>query len=145
MKPLGMKLLYNKHDVLKQNNSFINHSKECCNASGGSAATFLLIYAVRTQIYSGIIFFKVFIYLYLFLAVLGLQCGMRASHWRGFSYRRAEALELDGFSSCGSWALEHWLSLCSTWTYVLYSMWDPFSPGIKPMSSAGGCFATEGK
>ena len=115
MKPLGMKLLYNKHDVLKQNNSFINHTKECCNASGGSAATFLLIYAVRTQIYSGIIFFKVFIYLYLFLAVLGLQCGMRASHWRGFSYRRAEALELDGFSSCGSWALEHRLSSCGAW------------------------------
>ena len=48
-----MKLLYNEHDVLKQNNSFINHAKQCCNISDGSAAIFLLIYAVRAQIYSG--------------------------------------------------------------------------------------------
>ena len=115
MKPLGMKLLYNKHDVLKQNNSFINHTRECCNTSVGSAATLLLIYAVRTQIHSGIIFFKVFIYLYLFWAVLGLQCGVRASHWSGLSYRRAEALELEGLSGCGSWALEHRLSSCGAW------------------------------
>ena len=60
MKPLGRKLLYNKHDALKQNNSFINHTKEWCNTSGGSAAMLLPIYAVRTQIYLGVILKKVF-------------------------------------------------------------------------------------
>ena len=74
-----------------------------------------------------------------------LSCAARASHCGGFSCCRAWALGYTGFSSCGSWALEHWLSRCSTWTYMLYGMWDPFSPGIKPVSSAGGCFATEGK
>lgn len=53
MKPLGMKLLYSEHGVLKRNNSFINHTKQSRNISGGSAAIFLLIYAVRAQISSG--------------------------------------------------------------------------------------------
>lgn len=42
----------NGHGVLKHN-SFINHAKQCCNASGGSAAIFLVIYAVRAHISSG--------------------------------------------------------------------------------------------
>lgn len=53
MKPLGMKLLYSEHGVLKRNNSFINHTKQSRNISGGSAAIFLLIYAVWAQISSG--------------------------------------------------------------------------------------------
>ena len=58
---------------------------------------------------------------------------------------RAGALGLTGFGRCASWALEHWLSGCGTWTYLLDGMWDPFSPGIKPVSPAGRCFTTEGK
>lgn len=42
----------NGHGVLKQN-SLISHAKQCCNASGGLAAIFLVIYAVRAQIFSG--------------------------------------------------------------------------------------------
>lgn len=48
-----MKLLYNEHDVLKQNNRFINHTEQYCKISGGLAAIFLLIYVIRAQIFSG--------------------------------------------------------------------------------------------
>ena len=41
-------------------------------------------------------FFYKFIYLFLFLAALGLRCGTQASHCGGFSYCRARAL--------GTWA-----------------------------------------
>ena len=39
-----------------------------------------------------------------------------------------------GFRSCGSWALEHWLSSCNAQAYVLPDMWDPPRPGIEPAS-----------
>ena len=41
-----------------------------------------------------------------------LSSCVRASHFRGFSYCRADALECVGFGSCGSQTLEHRLS-CS--------------------------------
>ena len=68
-------------------------------------------------------FFNKFIYfIYLFLAVLGLPCGVRASHSSGFSCGRARALGAwasvvvaRGLSSCGSLALERRLRNCGTW------------------------------
>ena len=68
-------------------------------------------------------FFHKIIYLFnLFLAVLGLRCGMRASHCGGFYCCGARALGTQasvvvahGLSSCGSWALECRLSSCGTW------------------------------
>ena len=57
---------------------------------------------------------------WVFIAVGGLSlavacgetlcCGVRASHYGGFSYYRSQALGRVGFSSCGSQALEHRLN-----------------------------------
>ena len=51
------------------------------------------------------------------------SCGARASHRGGFSCCGAQALgtwssavEACGFSSCGSWALEHRLNSYGAWT-----------------------------
>ena len=41
-----------------------------------------------------------------------------------------------GFSSCGSPALEHWLSSCDSQAWLLHGMWDLPRPGIKPVSLA---------
>ena len=47
-------------------------------------------------LYSFFFFFFLIYFIYLFLAVLGLHCGARASHCGGFSCCRARAL--------GAWA-----------------------------------------
>ena len=54
-------------------------------------------------------------------------------------------LQVDGLSSCSSWALEYRLSGCGTWAQLLLSMWDLPGPGIKPLSPAlaGGFFTIE--
>ena len=82
-------------------------------------------------------FLLINLFIYLFLAVLGLRCcarafsscgkratlrcGARASHCRGFSCCRARALGAQasvvvarGLSSCGLWALELRLGSCGT-------------------------------
>ena len=86
-----------------------------------------------------------------FLAVLGLcchslfsswskpgpfsSCGVWASHSGGFSCG-AKAQGCSGFSSCGSWAVEHRLN-CSAF------MWDLSRSGIEPVSPAlAGRFST---
>ena len=62
------------------------------------------------------------LFIYLFLAALGLCCGARASHCGGFSCYGAQALgawasvvAARGLSSCGTQALEHRLSSCGAW------------------------------
>ena len=48
-----------------------------------------------------------------------------------------------GFSSCGSWALEHRLNSCGARAYLLRGMWDFPGPGIKLVSPAlAGGFVT---
>ena len=49
-----------------------------------------------------------------------------------------------GFSSCGSWALEHGLSSCGTQAPLPQGMWDLPGPGIEPTSPApvGGFLST---
>ena len=48
-----------------------------------------------------------------------------------------------GFSSCGSLALELWLSSCGTRAELLHGMWDIPGPGLEPMSPAlAGGFST---
>ena len=114
------------------------------------------------------LFFKLFTYLYLFLAALGLRCCMhaflqllragatlhcsaRASHRGGFSFCRAWALGAQasavvvrGLSSCGTWALEHRLSSCGARAQLLRGMWDLPGPGLEPVSpaQAGGFLTT---
>ena len=85
-------------------------------------------------------FFLINLFIYLFLALLGLCSSARA------------------FSSCGKWAplfiavrgpltvaaslvAEHRLhtrrlSNCGSWAQLLRSMWDPPRPGLEPMSPA---------
>ena len=42
-------------------------------------------------------------------------CGVAASHCGNFSCREFWALGCKGFSSCGSRALKHRLSICGAW------------------------------
>ena len=72
-----------------------------------------------------------------------LRCGARASHYGGFSCCGvwgpgvwASIVVAYGLSSCGSQALEHRLSTCGSWAYLLRGMWNPPRPGIEPMSPA---------
>ena len=80
-----------------------------------------------------------------------------SSLWRvgfslgGFSCRGAQALGTwasvvvaHGFSSCGSWALEHRLSSCGARAVLLRGMWDLPGPGLEPVSPAlaGGFLTT---
>ena len=100
------------------------------------------------------VIFYLFIYLlfiYLFLAVLGLRCGVRPSHCRGFSCCRAQALGMrasvvvaHGLSSCGLQALERRLSSCGARAQLLHGMWDLPGPGLEPVSPAlaGGFLTT---
>ena len=100
--------------------------------------------------------FYLFIYFWLrwvFVAVCGLSLvavsGGYSSLWcAGFSLRWLLLLwsagsRREGFSSCGSWALEHRLSSCGTQAQVLHGMWDLPGPGLKPVSPAlAGGFLT---
>ena len=99
------------------------------------------------SLYQFCVFFLNFIYLFLFLAVLGLRFCARA------------------FSSCGKWGplfimvhepltvaaslvAEHRLqtrrlSSCGSQAQLLRGMWDPPRPGLEPMSPAlAGRFST---
>ena len=85
-----------------------------------------------------ILFFKIILFMNLFLAVLGLCC------WADFSLgvmRRlqgawASVVAARGLSSCASQALEHRLRSCAAWAQLLCAMWDLPGPGIEPVSPA---------
>ena len=49
-----------------------------------------------------------------------------------------------GLSTCGSWALEHRLSLCGAQALLLSGMWDLPGSGLEPVSPAlaGGFLTT---
>ena len=100
------------------------------------------------------------LFIYLFLATLGLCCCTRAlfscSEWgllfvvvRGLHIvvaslgTRASVVVARGLSSCGSRALEHRLSSCGTQALLLHGMWDLPRPGLEPVSPAlAGRFLT---
>ena len=80
-----------------------------------------------------------------------LCCGARASHCSSFSCCGAQVLGVQasvgvalGLGICGSPALEHRLSSCGAWAFLLHSMWDIPGPGLEPVSSAsaGGFLTT---
>ena len=55
----------------------------------------------------------------------------------------ASVVAARGLSSCGLQALEHRLSSCDAWAYLLCGMWDLPGPGLKPVSPAlAGRFLT---
>ena len=81
------------------------------------------------------------LFIYLFLAALGLCGGVRTSHCGGFSCCGAPALGAwtsavvaCGLSSCGSRALECRLSSCGARAQLLLGMWDLPGPGLEPLS-----------
>ena len=104
--------------------------------------------------------------MYLFLAVLGLHCyflvmtsgacslvatsgllsvmaSLVGEH--GLWGTWASAVAAHGLSNCAFQALEHRLSSCSIWAYLLRSNRDLPKPGIEPISPAlaGRFFTTE--
>ena len=102
-----------------------------------------------TSLLSHVIFFLTFIYLYLFLAVLGLHCcmqafsscsewgilccGSQAYNWGGLSCWGGQVLGA-GLSSCSSWALEHTgFSSCGPLAKLLFGTWDLPRSGLQPL------------
>ena len=59
------------------------------------------------------------------------SCDVRAFHYCGFSYCRAQVLGNLGFSSCRSRDLEYILSGCGTCVLLLRGMWDAPESGIE--------------
>ena len=100
-------------------------------------------------------FFK-FIYFrlrWVFIAVCGLSLvvvsgGYSSLRCAGFLLRWlllwSTGSRCTGFSSCGTWALEHGLSSCGARAQLLRGMWDLPGPGLEPVSPAlaGGFLTT---
>ena len=87
------------------------------------------------------------LFVYLFMAVLGLHCCTQAFSScgeRGLLFVVACGLQARGLSSCGSQALEPRLSSCGARAQLLCGMWDLPGPGLEPMSPAlaGGFLTT---
>ena len=93
------------------------------------------------------------------MAALGLRCCVRAFSSCGerglllvvvhglliavASLVAEHGLLARGLSSCGLQALEHRLSSCGAWAYLLHGMWDLPRPGLEPVSPAlAGRFLT---
>ena len=98
------------------------------------------------------VFFSFWLLL-VFVAALGLSLvevsrGHSLLQCTGFSLRwllllRSTGSRHTGFSSCGSWALEHRLSSCGARASPLRGMWDLPRPGLEPVSPAlAGRFST---
>ena len=87
------------------------------------------------------------LFIYLFLAALGLSCCMRALQLQqaeAISSCGAQASHCDVFSCCGARALQTaGFSSCGAWAYLPCSMWNLSGPGIELMSTAlAGRFLT---
>ena len=90
--------------------------------------------------WSLILFLNLFLFIYFFMAVLGLRfcvrtfssCGKRGPLF--IAVRRSLTI-------VASFVVEqrlqtHRLSNCGSWAQLLHSMWDPPRPGLKPVSPA---------
>ena len=91
------------------------------------------------------------LFIYLFLAALGLRCCTRvfsSCGEPGLLCCGVRASHCGGFSCCRAWALgarpSVRLSSCGAWAQVLHGMWDLPRPGLKPVSPAlaGGFLTT---
>ena len=100
-----------------------------------------------------IFYFIYFIFGWVFIAACGLPLvavsGGYSSFWcMGFSLQWllllwSMASRHMGFSSCGSQDLEHRLSSCGAWGYLLCGLWDLPRPGLELVSPAlAGRFST---
>ena len=105
------------------------------------------------------LYMYIILYIYLFLAVLGLHCCVgfslvvvSGSYSLVTTHRRLVMVaslvagsRFAGLSSCSSWALKHRLISCRAQALLLRSTWDLPQPGIKPVSPAlaGRFFTSE--
>ena len=103
----------------------------------------------------------IYLFVYLFMAVLGLRCcrwAFSSCGERGLLFvavcrlliavaprcraralgTRASVVAAHGLSSCGSWALELRLRSCGAQASLLRGMWDLPRPGLEPMPPALG-------
>ena len=100
-------------------------------------------------------FFNSYFWLcWIFVAARGLSLveasgGYSSLRCTGLSLRwllllRSMGSRRTGFSSCGSWALEHRFSSCGARAQLLHGTWDPPGPGLEPVSPAlaGGVLTT---
>ena len=92
--------------------------------------------------------FLKFLFIHLFLAVLGLHCCVltfSSCRKQGLlSSCDAQASHCNAFSYCGAWAVEHGLQLWYK-AWLPHSMWDLPRPGIEPEFPAlAGGFSTIG-
>ena len=76
-------------------------------------------------------------------ALLVVVCGFLTCVEHRFQGAQPSVVVACGLSSCNSQALEHRLSSCGAWGWLLCTMWNLPHPGIKPVSPAlaGGSFA----
>ena len=89
----------------------------------------------------------IYLFIYLFLAVLGLCFCARAFSrlWQVGAplHRGARASHYRGLSRCGARALERRLSSCGSRPQLLCGMWDLPRPALEPVSPAlAGGFST---
>ena len=93
---------------------------------------------------------KIFVYLFISCTGSSLLLGLfsncsepgllssfrvQASHCSGFSLQ-STSCRARGFSSCGSWAVEHRLNSCGPRAQLLLGMWDLPRSGTKRVSPA---------
>ena len=83
-----------------------------------------------------------FLWLHRAGATLLLRCAVFSLLW--LLLLQSTGSRHAGFSSCGSWALEHRLNRCGARAYLLSIMWDLPGPGLEPVSPAlaGGFLTT---
>ena len=107
----------------------------------------------KKKIYVFILFISFWLrWVFLAACVLSLVAASRgySSLWcAGFSLwwlflLRSSGSRHAGFSSCGLWALERWLSSCGARASLLRGMWELPGPGLEPLSPAlaGGFLTT---
>ena len=118
----------------------IEYSSLCYTV--GSCCLSILFYFIYL-FFIKVIFFKIWpfiIYLYLFMAMLGLCFCARA--FSSCGKRGPLLIAVRGpLTIAASLAMEHRLqtrrlSNCGTWAQLLRSMWDPPRPGLEPVSPA---------
>ena len=122
---------------------------------------------MQSTVFFSLINLFIYLSIYLFLAVLGLRCCVQALSScgergllfvvvrgllivvasfvaeHGIQAHGLQQLWHEGFSSCGSWALERRLGICDARALLLRCMWDLPRPGLEPVSPAlAGRFLT---
>ena len=154
-------LLWQSTGNRMQASVIVQQRPRCTTAYGILPDEGLNLCLLHRQADSFVFVFLIYKFLFFFLGVLspllcwlfsscgeqGLlsRCTAQISHCRGFSYCGAQAIGHVGFSSWGSWTLQHKLNKDGAQDQLLCELWDLPRSGIESMSPAlwGGFFTTE--